>query len=55
MTRALSALLLALGLLLTGGCNDSQSGGGSNPDSQLDEAPARDSGELEEVDPSSAP
>ena len=54
MTRALSALLLALGLLLTG-CNDSQSGGGSNPDNQLDEAPARDEGELEEVEPSTAP
>lgn len=54
MTRALSALLLALGLLLTG-CNSSQSGGPSNPDNQTDEAPAREEGELEEVEPSEAP
>ena len=55
MTRALSALLLALGLLLTGGCDSSQSGGGSNPDNQIDEAPGRDDDELEEVEPSSTP
>ena len=54
MTRALSALLLALGLLLTG-CTDSQSGGGNNPDNLTDEAPARDEGNLEEIDPSEAP
>ncbi len=41
MTRALSALLLALGLLLTGGCSSDQSGD-SNPDSQVDEAPGSD-------------
>lgn len=55
MTRALSALLLALGLLLTGGCDSSQSGGASNPDNQTDQAPAREEGDFEEVDPSSAP
>ena len=41
MTRALSALLLALGLSLTAACNDSQSGGASNPDNQVDQAPAQ--------------
>jgi hypothetical protein len=39
MTRTLAALLLALGLLLTGACDSSQSGGSSNPDSQVDEEP----------------
>ena len=38
MTRALSAVLLALGLLLTGGCNSDQTGD-SNTDSQVDEVP----------------
>ena len=42
MTRALSrtstALLLALGLLLTGGCGTDQTGD-SNTDSQVDEVP----------------
>jgi hypothetical protein len=55
MTRAISALLLAIGLLLTGGCNSSQSGGESNPDTQVDEAPARDQDNLEEVEPTTAP
>ena len=39
-----SAVLLALSLLLTGACN-SQSGGGSNPDNQTDEAPGQESSE----------
>jgi hypothetical protein len=38
MKRSVSAVLLALSLLLTGACN-SQSGGSSNPDNQTDEVP----------------
>ena len=41
MTRALSALLLALGLLLTGACNTDQTGD-SNSDSVVDEKPGRE-------------
>ena len=41
MTRPVSALLLALGLLLTGACDSSQSGGESNPDNQIDQAPGQ--------------
>ena len=41
MKRTLSAVLLALSLLLTGACG-SQSGGGSNPDNQTDEVPGSD-------------
>lgn len=41
MTRTLAALLLALGLSLTAACNGSQSGGSSNPDNQIDEAPGQ--------------
>lgn len=40
MTRPVSALLLALGLLLTGACNDNVSGD-SNPDRQNDQAPGQ--------------
>lgn len=39
MKRSLSALLLTLGLLLTG-CGDDQSGD-SNSDNQVDEAPGQ--------------
>ena len=42
MKRSVSALLLALSLLLTGACDSSQSGGGSNPDNQTDEVPGSD-------------
>ena len=38
MKRSVSAVLLALSLLLTGACG-SQSGGNSNPDNQTDEVP----------------
>ena len=38
MKRSVSAVLLALSLLLTGACG-SQSGGSSNPDNQTDEVP----------------
>ena len=41
MKRTASAILLALSLLLTGACN-SQSGGSSNPDNQIDEVPGSD-------------
>ena len=41
MKRSVSAVLLALSLLLTGACN-SQSGGSSNPDNQTDEVPGSD-------------
>ena len=41
MTRALSALLLALGLLLTGACSSDQTGD-SVTDSQVDEVPGSD-------------
>ncbi len=41
MKRSVSAVLLALSLLLTGACG-SQSGGGSNPDNQTDEVPGSD-------------
>ena len=39
MTRALSALLLGLGLLLTGACNSDQTGD-SVTENQKDERPA---------------
>ncbi len=42
MKRSVSAVLLALSLLLTGACGGSQSGGGSNPDNQFDEKPGSD-------------
>jgi hypothetical protein len=48
MTRALSALLLALGLLLTGACSDGSQSGDSNPDSQVDEVPAEDGDQTSE-------
>ena len=41
MKRSLSAVLLALSLVLTGACG-SQSGGSSNPDNQTDEVPGSD-------------
>ena len=41
MKRSVSAVLLALSLLLTGTCG-SQSGGNSNPDNQTDEVPGSD-------------
>ena len=44
LARTASAAVLALSLLLTGACN-SQSGGGSNPDNQIDEAPGQESSE----------
>lgn len=44
MTRALSAVLLALGLLLTGACSENQSGD-SNPDNQTEQEPAEDEDE----------
>jgi hypothetical protein len=51
MTRALSrtgtALLLALGLLLTGGCNTDQTGD-SNTDSQVDEVPGDEQDKTED-------
>ena len=47
MTRALSALLLALGLLLTGGCSTDQTGD-SNTDNQVDERPGEEEDKVEE-------
>ena len=44
MKRTASAILIALSLLLTGACN-SQSGGASNPDNGVDEAPGSESSE----------
>ena len=41
MKRSVSAVLLALTMLLTGACG-SQSGGSSNPDNQFDEKPGSD-------------
>jgi hypothetical protein len=56
MTRALSrtttALLLALGLLLTGGCNSDQTGD-SNTDSQVDEVPGDSDDDTEDSGPES--
>ena len=49
MTRALSALALALGLLLTGACNTDQTGD-SVGDSQVDQKPGR-----EGTDPNESP
>jgi hypothetical protein len=43
MTRALSALLLALGLLLTSACSENLSGD-SNPDNQVEQEPAGEDG-----------
>ena len=53
MTRALSALLLALGLLLTGGCGTDQTGD-SNTDSQVDEVPGSEDDKSEDG-PSESP
>lgn len=52
MTRALSALLLALGLLLTAGCSENQSGD-SVPDSQVDEVPGSSDDDTEDSGPES--
>ncbi len=43
MTRALSALLLTLGLLLTSACSENVSGD-SNPDNQVEQEPAGEDG-----------
>lgn len=51
MTRALSALLLALGLLLTGACNSDPTGDSVVPN-QSDEKPGQ---EEEKVEPSRSP
>jgi hypothetical protein len=48
MTRALSALLLAIGLLLTGACNSDQTGD-SNTDSQVDEKPGDPDDKVEDT------
>ena len=50
MTRALSALLLALGLLLTGACSSNQSGD-SNSDTQVDQKPGREGTDPNEESP----
>ena len=47
MTRALSALLLALGLLLTGGCSSDETGD-SVTDNQVDEKPGQEGEKVEE-------
>ena len=47
MTRSLSALLLALGLLLTGGCSSDQTGD-SVTDNQTDEVPGEEQDKVEE-------
>jgi hypothetical protein len=47
MKRILSTALLALSLALTGACTESQSGGSSNPDNQIDQAPGVDGDEPE--------
>lgn len=47
MTRALSALLLALGLLLTGGCNTDQTGD-SVTENPGNEVPGEDRDKVEE-------
>ena len=49
MKRSLSAVLLALTLLLTGACQSSQSGGNSNPDNQVDQAPGVEADDPEEL------
>ena len=49
MKRILTAVLLALSLALTGACSESQSGGSSNPDNQIDQAPGTDAEEPEEI------
>jgi hypothetical protein len=51
MTRSLSALLLALGLLLTGGCGTDQTGD-SVTDNQVDEVPGDDDRDKVEESPS---
>ena len=48
MTRALSALLLSLGLLLTAGCSDDPTGD-SVTENQTDEAPGQDKDKVEET------
>lgn len=52
MTRALSALLLALGLLLTAACNTDQTGD-SVTDSQVDEVPGDSDDDTEDSGPES--
>ncbi|MEX2291919.1 MAG: hypothetical protein WD794_16530 [Mycobacteriales bacterium] len=47
MTRTLSALLLALGLLFTGACSSDQTGD-SNTDNQIDEVPGDDADKAEQ-------
>jgi hypothetical protein len=47
-----AAALIALALLSTGACDSSQSGGSSNPDNQIDEAPGQDAEEPEDIEPS---
>ena len=50
MTRALSALLLALGLLMTGACNTDQTGD-SVVDNQTDEVPGSEDDSAEDSSP----
>ena len=53
MKRILPAAMLGLTLALTtGACSGSQSGGSSNPDNQLDEAPGQEADEPEEIESS---
>ena len=47
MTRSLSALLLALGLLLTAGCSSDETGD-SVTDNQVDEKPGQEGEKVEE-------
>ncbi len=47
MTRSLSALLLALGLLLTAGCSSDETGD-SVTDNQVDERPGEEGDKVEE-------
>ena len=51
MKRSLSALLLALGLLLTGACSSDETGD-SVTDNQTDEVPGDDSQDKVEESPS---
>ncbi len=52
LTRTSTALLLVLGILLTGGCSSDQSGD-SNPDSQVDEVPGDSDDATEDSGPES--
>lgn len=47
MTRALSALVIASGLLLSGGCSSDETGD-SVTDNQVDEKPGQDGDKVEE-------